>query len=93
MYLYHPANVPKASGERPLKRRKVVPEKQSENTTHPFVPLLDGDETAASVETRYNFYQKLWSEQETKIQVSWATLDKHTRRRTAPNDAMLGRGS
>ncbi|PKY07040.1 origin recognition complex, subunit 3 [Aspergillus campestris IBT 28561] len=68
VYLYHPANVTKAPGERPSKRRKVLPEKQADNTTHPFVPLLDGDETAASVESRYNFYQTLWSEQETKIQ-------------------------
>jgi origin recognition complex subunit 3 len=35
----------------------------------PFVPLLDGKETADQIDLRYKTYQAIWSEQEVQIQV------------------------
>ncbi|KAL4888704.1 origin recognition complex subunit 3 N-terminus-domain-containing protein [Aspergillus ambiguus] len=66
VYIYRPSKV---QGERPSKRRKV----QSENevvdaNSRLFVPLLNGEESEASVELRYKAYQELWSAQEGKIQ-------------------------
>ncbi|PWY71460.1 hypothetical protein BO70DRAFT_414589 [Aspergillus heteromorphus CBS 117.55] len=69
VYIYTPADQSNPSGERPSKRRKVVSENgQKERNCHPFVPLLNGDEDAKSVELRYTTYQQLWSGQEAKIQ-------------------------
>ncbi|PYH99525.1 origin recognition complex subunit [Aspergillus ellipticus CBS 707.79] len=69
VYIYTPADPSKPAGERPSKRRKVVPEKdQKAGVLHPFVPLLNGDEDSQSVELRYRTYQHLWSGQEAKIQ-------------------------
>ncbi|KAI9934423.1 hypothetical protein ASPWEDRAFT_117815 [Aspergillus wentii DTO 134E9] len=69
VYIYQPAKPSKANGERPSKRRKVAEDKKDQgDQLYPFAPLLDGDENAASIELRYSTYQKLWSEQEQKIQ-------------------------
>ncbi|OOO07937.1 Origin recognition complex, subunit 3 [Aspergillus oryzae] len=69
VYIYRPVTSAKAHGERPSKRRKVQPEiKEQKSESHPFVPLLDGEENESSVELRYNAYRLLWSTQETKIQ-------------------------
>lgn len=78
VYIYRPANAKpnKPQNERPSKRRKVEPDGQGkqENKAQgtqvcPFVPLLNGEESAFSVDLRYNAYQRLWSKQEAKIQV------------------------
>ena len=71
VYIYTPADKSKPSGERPSKRRKVVPEKEEEQKkVHLFMSLLNGEEDEQSVEARYRTYQRLWSTQEAKIQVS-----------------------
>lgn len=75
VYIYRPANAKpnKPQNERPSKQRKVESdgqekqEKKAQGT--PFVPLLNGEESASSVDLRYNAYQRLWSKQEAKIQV------------------------
>lgn len=61
-------------GERPSKRRKVssTTDKDEQPDRQHFVPLLNGDENAESVQLRYDAYQELWSKQEHKIQVSQA---------------------
>lgn len=83
VYIYQPPNAKpgKAHNERPSKRRKVESGKQEkqengprETQPCPFAPLLNGEESASSVELRYNTYQRLWSKQETKIQVRTETV-------------------
>lgn len=72
-YIYQPPKHGKAAGERPSKRRKVSSgvnlDKKPDGQR--FVPLLNGEENAESVQLRYDTYKKLWSKQENKIQVSW----------------------
>lgn len=84
MYVYQPANAKpaKAQNERPSKRRKVGSEKQEpqEKGSHgtqgcPFVPLLNGEESESSVQLRYNTFERLWSEQERKIQEVLESVD------------------
>ncbi|KAE8390696.1 origin recognition complex subunit 3 N-terminus-domain-containing protein [Aspergillus alliaceus] len=76
VYIYRPATSAKAPGERPSKRRKVQPQtKEQKSESHPFVPLLNGEEDEKSVELRYNAYRRLWSDQETKIQEILSDVD------------------
>lgn len=42
------------------------------------MPLLNGEESASSVDLRYNAYQRLWSKQEAKIQVCGRFKMAHT---------------
>ncbi|KAJ5180417.1 hypothetical protein N7492_003627 [Penicillium capsulatum] len=74
VYIYQPAKPGKA--DRPSKRRKVstadLPEQSSAQT---FVPLLNGDESAESVQQRHDTYKELWSEQEHKIQTILQDVD------------------
>ncbi|GES56970.1 origin recognition complex subunit [Aspergillus terreus] len=65
VYIYRPS---KAQGERPSKRRKVQPDDEVDSESRLFVPLLNGDESEASVQLRYKAYQELWAAQEEKIQ-------------------------
>ncbi|BCR90809.1 putative origin recognition complex subunit 3 [Aspergillus chevalieri] len=75
VYIYRPAKPNKPQNERPSKRRKVESDGQERQDKKPqgtqacpFVPLLNGEESASSVDLRYNAYQRLWSKQEAKIQ-------------------------
>ncbi|KAJ5213163.1 hypothetical protein N7449_000332 [Penicillium cf. viridicatum] len=69
-YIYQPPKHGKSAGERPSKRRKVssTADKDEQPDRQRFVPLLNGDENAESVQLRYDTYQELWSKQEHKIQ-------------------------
>ncbi|CAI7574808.1 unnamed protein product [Penicillium crustosum] len=69
-YIYQPPKHGKSVGERPSKRRKVssTTDKDEQPDRQHFVPLLNGDENAESVQLRYDAYQELWSKQEHKIQ-------------------------
>lgn len=71
VYVYQPAKPGKASGERPSKRRKVASanNREQQEGTQCFAPLLNGDETPGCIQARYDTYKQLWSEQEQKIQV------------------------
>lgn len=71
VYVYQPAKLGKASGERPLKRRKVgsSDRRDQQSGAQCFVPLLNGEEASDCVQLRYDTYRQLWSEQENKIQV------------------------
>lgn len=73
-YIYQPPKHGKSAGERPSKRRKVssTTGRDDQADQQRFVPLLNGDENAESVQLRYDTYQELWSKQENKIQVSRA---------------------
>jgi hypothetical protein len=42
----------------------------AEDAPSPFAHLLDGEETADSVQLRYVTFQEFWSKQEEEIQVS-----------------------
>lgn len=71
VYIYQPAKPGKATGERPTKRRKVSSagkEDQKTDSQH-FIPLLNGEESAESVQQRLDTYKQLWTEQDDKIQV------------------------
>lgn len=71
-YIYQPPKHGKSASERPSKRRKVSLTSNSDdqwNRSH-FVPLLNGEENAESVQLRHDSYHQLWSKQEHKIQVS-----------------------
>src|SRR5699024_11078985 len=83
VYIYQPPNAKpgQVHNERPSKRRKVESGRQEkhekgsrETQPCPFAPLLNGEESASSVELRYNTYQRLWSKQEAKIQVRMETV-------------------
>ncbi|KAJ5804253.1 uncharacterized protein N7518_000556 [Penicillium psychrosexuale] len=69
-YIYQPPKHGKSAGERPSKRRKVssTTGRDDQADQQRFVPLLNGDENAESVQLRYDTYQELWSKQENKIQ-------------------------
>ncbi|OQE00606.1 hypothetical protein PENVUL_c049G00932 [Penicillium vulpinum] len=69
-YIYQPPKHGKSTGERPSKRRKVLSTTSRDKRAdrQHFVPLLNGDEKAESVQLRYDTYQELWSKQENKIQ-------------------------
>jgi origin recognition complex subunit 3 len=71
-YIYQPKHG--KAGERPSKRRKVSGVNlDNKPNGQRFVPLLNGEESAESVQLRYDTYKKIWSKQENKIQVSWTT--------------------
>ncbi|KAJ5558164.1 Origin recognition complex subunit 3 [Penicillium sp. DV-2018c] len=73
VYIYQPPKHGKSAGERPSKRRKVssTADSNEKSERKTFVPLLNGDEIAESVQLRYDTYQQIWSKQEHKTQVSW----------------------
>lgn len=75
-YIYQPSKHGKSAGERPSKRRKVssTAERDEQFDRQRFVPLLNGDENAESVQLRHDTYRELWSKQENKIQVSQGKL-------------------
>ncbi|KAJ5757821.1 uncharacterized protein N7511_006515 [Penicillium nucicola] len=75
-YIYQPPKHGKA-GERPSKRRKVSVSgiEQGQTDRQRFLPLLNGNENAQSVQLRYHCYQQLWSEQEHKIQAILEDVD------------------
>ncbi|PLB44719.1 origin recognition complex, subunit 3 [Aspergillus steynii IBT 23096] len=69
VYIYRPTDSSKVHGDRPSKRRKVLPPKQEpERNARLFAPLLNGDENPESVDLRYKAYEHLWGAQEAKIQ-------------------------
>lgn len=73
MYVYKPAKTADASEERSSKRRKVSKENHvQENGQLPFVPLLNGMESAHLVQLRYSTFQQVWLRQEEEIKVSRA---------------------
>ncbi|CAG8007827.1 unnamed protein product [Penicillium olsonii] len=75
-YIYQPPKHAKA-GERPSKRRKVSSGANLDGQANrkQFVPLLNGEEDAESVQLRYETYKQLWSKQENKIQVILESVD------------------
>lgn len=52
----------------------MQPDDEVDSESRLFVPLLNGDESEASVQLRYKAYQELWAAQEEKIQVMQAQL-------------------
>ncbi|KAJ5782221.1 Origin recognition complex subunit 3 [Penicillium paradoxum] len=76
-YIYQPPKHGKLAGERPSKRRKVSSITASDEKLDRkcFVPLLNGEENAESVQLRYDSYQQLWPKQEHKIQAILEDVD------------------
>ncbi|KAL1867592.1 Origin recognition complex subunit 3 [Paecilomyces lecythidis] len=73
VYVYKPADV---ANERSSKRRKVSEENHvQENEQLPFVPLLNGTESASLVQLRYSTFQLIWSRQEEEITTVLEELD------------------
>ncbi|CEO58573.1 hypothetical protein PMG11_03285 [Penicillium brasilianum] len=77
VYIYQPANLGKATGERPSKRRKVAStdSRETKPDAQCFVPLLNGEENAESAQLRFETYKQLWSTQEDKIQAILEDVD------------------
>ncbi|EPS26008.1 hypothetical protein PDE_00944 [Penicillium oxalicum 114-2] len=77
VYVYQPANAGKTAIERPTKRRKVSSTDSQGQAVDAecFVPLLNGQESLASTQLRYETYKQLWSEQEGKIQAILEDVD------------------
>ncbi|KAJ9297613.1 hypothetical protein DTO271G3_4388 [Paecilomyces variotii] len=78
VYVYKPAKTADASEERSSKRRKVSKENHvQENGQLPFVPLLNGTESAHLVQLRYSTFQQVWLRQEEEIKTVLEELDTH----------------
>ncbi|GAD92657.1 origin recognition complex subunit [Paecilomyces variotii No. 5] len=76
VYVYKAAKTADVANERSSKRRKVTKENHvQENAQLPFVPLLNGTESASLVQLRYSTFRQVWSRQEEKITAVLEELD------------------